>query len=96
MIAVRSRVHKRGFSSLPPPHNDNAEKVPAFEGMSVLKDCPFKKRKLTTLHPLQVTRLGMFEVHCDELIRGLSKRADTLCSKLLARMSKDHQEANRA
>ncbi len=38
----------------------------------------------------------MFEVHCDELIRGLSKRADTLCSKLLARMSKDHQEANKA
>ena len=41
-------------------------------------------------------RLGMFEVHCDELIRSLAKRADALCSKLLARMSKDHQEANKA
>ena len=45
---------------------------------------------------LQVTRLGMFEVHCDELIRGLSKRADAICSKLLVRMSTDHQEANKS
>ena len=44
----------------------------------------------------QVTRLGMFEVHCDELIRGLAKRADGICNKLLSRMSKDHQEANKA
>ena len=44
----------------------------------------------------QVLRLGMFEVHCDELVRGLAKRADALCSKLLVRMSKDHQEANKA
>lgn len=44
----------------------------------------------------KVTRLGMFEVHCDELIRGLSKRADATCSKLLVRMSTDHQEANKS
>lgn len=44
----------------------------------------------------QVIRLGMFEVHCDELIRALSKRADALCSKLLARMCQDHQDANKA
>ncbi|XP_033097643.1 dynein heavy chain 7, axonemal-like isoform X2 [Anneissia japonica] len=43
----------------------------------------------------KVIRLGMFEVHCDELIRALSKRADALASKLLARMCKDHAEANR-
>lgn len=43
----------------------------------------------------QVVRLGMFEVHCDELIRALSKRADALSQKLLARMAKDHQEANK-
>ncbi len=48
-----------------------------------------------SLDVFQVTRLGMFEVHCDELIRGLSKRADTLCNRLLGRMSKDHQEANK-
>ncbi|PIK59398.1 putative dynein heavy chain 7, axonemal isoform X1 [Apostichopus japonicus] len=40
-------------------------------------------------------RLGMFELHSDELIRALAKRADALCSKLLARMSKDHAEGNR-
>ncbi|XP_070569551.1 dynein axonemal heavy chain 7-like isoform X2 [Ptychodera flava] len=43
----------------------------------------------------KVIRLGMFELHCDELIRALAKRADNLQSRLLARMSKDHQEANR-
>ena len=45
---------------------------------------------------LQVVRLGMFEVHCDELIRGLAKRAEGIANKLLTRMSKDHQEANKA
>lgn len=48
------------------------------------------------ISPRQVIRLGMFEVHCDELIRGLAKRADSLCTRLLSRMSKDHQEANKA
>ena len=37
----------------------------------------------------------MFEVHCDDLIRALSKRADALCTKLLGRMAKDHQEENK-
>ena len=37
----------------------------------------------------------MFELHCDELIRGLAKRADGLRSKLLQRMIKDHQVLNK-
>lgn len=37
----------------------------------------------------------MFEVHCDELIRGLCKRAENLKEKLLQRMMKDHQFANK-
>uniref|UniRef100_UPI00398F1DFB dynein axonemal heavy chain 7 isoform X1 n=2 Tax=Pristiophorus japonicus TaxID=55135 RepID=UPI00398F1DFB len=44
----------------------------------------------------KVVRLGMFEVHCDELIRALVKRAGTLCDKLLNRINKYHQEANKA
>ena len=44
---------------------------------------------------LQVTRVGMFELHCDELIRALAKRADGLRTKLLQRMSKDHQVLNK-
>ncbi|XP_072835621.2 dynein axonemal heavy chain 7 isoform X1 [Pogona vitticeps] len=39
-------------------------------------------------------RLGMFEVHCDELIRALAKRADAICSKIIAKMFKDHQDLN--
>nr|XP_051704293.1 dynein axonemal heavy chain 7 isoform X3 [Oryctolagus cuniculus] len=39
-------------------------------------------------------RLGMFEMHCEELIRALVKRADALCGKLIAKMFKDHQELN--
>ncbi|XP_006814570.1 dynein axonemal heavy chain 7-like [Saccoglossus kowalevskii] len=43
----------------------------------------------------KVIRLGMFELHCDELIRALTKRADNLQSRLLTKMSTDHQEANK-
>uniref|UniRef100_A0A8D0LD43 Dynein axonemal heavy chain 7 n=1 Tax=Sphenodon punctatus TaxID=8508 RepID=A0A8D0LD43_SPHPU len=43
---------------------------------------------------LQYIRLGMFEVHCDELIRALSKRADAICGKIIAKMFKDHQDLN--
>ncbi|XP_012497096.1 PREDICTED: dynein heavy chain 7, axonemal [Propithecus coquereli] len=39
-------------------------------------------------------RLGMFEMHCDELIRALVKRADIICGKLTAKMFRDHQEVN--
>jgi len=38
----------------------------------------------------------MFEVHCEELIRALAKRAEAICNKLLARMSSDHLDANKA
>ena len=38
----------------------------------------------------------MFELHCDELIRGIAKRADNLRSKLLTRMMQDHQQFNKA
>ena len=38
----------------------------------------------------------MFEVHCEELIRALAKRAEAICNKLLSRMSSDHLDANKA
>ena len=44
---------------------------------------------------IRVRRLGMFEVHCDELIRTLVKRADAIVARLLARMLKDHYESNK-
>ncbi|XP_078260700.1 dynein axonemal heavy chain 7 [Rhinoraja longicauda] len=47
-------------------------------------------------HNLKIVRLGMFEVHCDELIRALVRRAEALYEKLLNRISKYHQDANRA
>uniref|UniRef100_A0ACB8FZX3 Uncharacterized protein n=1 Tax=Sphaerodactylus townsendi TaxID=933632 RepID=A0ACB8FZX3_9SAUR len=34
---------------------------------------------------------GMFELHCDRLVRSLSKRAITLCNKIVAKMFKDHE-----
>ncbi|XP_075466156.1 dynein axonemal heavy chain 7 [Ascaphus truei] len=40
-------------------------------------------------------RLGMFELHCDELIRALAKRSEAICGKLIAKMFKDHQETNK-
>ncbi|XP_008061721.1 dynein heavy chain 7, axonemal [Carlito syrichta] len=43
---------------------------------------------------IKTVRLGMFEMHCEELIRALVKRADSLCGRLTARMFRDHQEVN--
>ncbi|KAK3568802.1 hypothetical protein QTP86_017405 [Hemibagrus guttatus] len=43
----------------------------------------------------RVVRLGMFEVHCHELIHALVKRAEGLREKLITRMLKDHQDCNR-
>ncbi|XP_058156420.1 dynein axonemal heavy chain 7 [Dasypus novemcinctus] len=42
----------------------------------------------------KTVRLGMFEMHCDELIRALVKRADIICGKLINKMFRDHQEIN--
>ncbi|XP_064419638.1 dynein axonemal heavy chain 7 isoform X2 [Latimeria chalumnae] len=44
---------------------------------------------------IKVIRLGMFEIQCEELIRALVKRAETLCGKVVAQMCKDHQETNK-
>ena len=38
----------------------------------------------------------MFEVHCNELIHAVSKRAEAICNKLLEHMSKDHLDGNKA
>ncbi|XP_028408947.1 dynein heavy chain 7, axonemal-like [Dendronephthya gigantea] len=48
-----------------------------------------------TYNSQKIIQVGMFELHCDELIRGLAKRADSLRSKLLQRMIKDHQVLNK-
>ncbi len=37
----------------------------------------------------------MFELHCDELIRSLSKRAEHLMNKLLEKMLTEHFELNK-
>ena len=52
------------------------------------------------IHDLQyrekrVIPLGLFELHCDDLIRSLVRRADGIINKLVARMAKDHAEANK-
>ncbi len=43
----------------------------------------------------KIIRVGMFELHCDELIRALTKRAENCENKLLERMLKDHFDANK-
>lgn len=38
--------------------------------------------------------MGMFEIHCDELIRALNKRADGIAKQYLDQMMKDHLKLN--
>ena len=44
---------------------------------------------------LKVVTAGMFEMHCDEIIRTLTKRAENVRSRLLTKMLQDHQVANK-
>ena len=39
--------------------------------------------------------LGLYELHCDELTRALVKKTDSICNKLLQRMTKENQELNK-
>ena len=41
-------------------------------------------------------RLGMFEVHADELIRALVKRAEGIADKVLDRILEEHRNINRS
>jgi dynein heavy chain len=38
--------------------------------------------------------LGLFELHCDEVVRTLAKRASDIITQLLARMAQDNQKDN--
>ncbi|CAL8107738.1 unnamed protein product [Calicophoron daubneyi] len=44
----------------------------------------------------RVIRLGLFEIHCDDLIRALAKRAEGIGDRLLDRILEDHRTINRA
>ncbi|KXJ28065.1 dynein heavy chain 7, axonemal [Exaiptasia diaphana] len=65
--------------------NRFAKEVEKF--VNLVDDINYNSRK--------VIRVGMFELHCDELIRALAKRADGLRTKLLQRMSIEHQTLNK-
>ncbi|TPP57810.1 Dynein heavy chain [Fasciola gigantica] len=41
-------------------------------------------------------KLGLFEIHCDDLIRALAKRVEGIVDRLLDRILEDHRTTNRA
>ena len=43
---------------------------------------------------MQVVQLGMYELHCDDLILNLFRKTDSLREKILQKMSQDHQGVN--
>jgi dynein heavy chain len=51
--------------------------------------------KEITYNTEKVVRIGMFEVHCEELIKTLARRAENILNKLLERMLNEHFEINR-
>lgn len=52
----------------------------------ILREIQFDVQKLVPL--------GLFELHCDELVRSLSKRAEAICTQLLSRMGQENQKLN--
>lgn len=51
--------------------------------------------KEITYNCQKVVRVGMFELHCDELIRSLAKRAESIANKLMDKMLHEHFEINK-
>lgn len=51
--------------------------------------------KEITYNSQKIAKVGMFELHCDELNRSLAKRAEHLMNKLLDRMLTEHFELNK-
>lgn len=51
--------------------------------------------KEITYNTEKVVRIGMFEVHCEELIKTLARRAENIQNKLLERLLNEHFEINR-
>jgi dynein heavy chain len=51
--------------------------------------------KEITYNTHKVVRVGMFELHCEELIRALAKRAESLLNKLIDHMLNEHFEINK-
>ncbi|GAA51425.1 dynein heavy chain 7 axonemal [Clonorchis sinensis] len=43
----------------------------------------------------RVIKLGLFEIHCDDLIRALAKRAEAIGDRILDRIMEDHRTINR-
>ena len=42
----------------------------------------------------QLVPLGLFELHCDEIVRSLAKRAEAICQQLFTRMAQENQKLN--
>lgn len=68
------------------PFDDYCREVRKYR--KLMDDIQYKATK--------IVRCGMFEVHCGDLIHALAKRAESLASKLLGKISRDHYEANKA
>ena len=43
---------------------------------------------------IQLVPLGLFELHCDEAVRTLAKRASDIITQLLSLMAQDNQKLN--
>lgn len=48
--------------------------------------------KTITIEMIQTTKLGLFEIHCGDLIQALVRRTESSREKLLNRMTKEEQD----
>ena len=74
-------------SFLKEDHSFNEYEKDVKKYQKLVKEITFSSHK--------IVRVGMFELHCEELIGSLAKRASSLLNKLIDRMLNEHFEINK-
>ena len=95
-------AHFRGLAPGQPSFEETSQRWwsvadltdPGIEPHTYRTDCNVLSNWTNRPVIFQTIRLGMFELHCGDLITVLAKRADGLAQKMLFQMSKKHQNEN--
>lgn len=83
-------------SSQPKKEVSFVQEGPTFEDLARELTKYTRLSKRIQYESRRTIKLGLFEIHCDDLIRALAKRVEGIVDRLLDRILEDHRTTNRA